>query len=240
MWVQCVQPLKSMLDEVHLSHPFLQVSIDNGVSYGGNQSWSGQERVRKNGCGLIGCTDVLLYLQRYHENGQSKLLAPSMEPVLTKETYLNYVEKVRKHYFPIIPPFGMTGWQLVLALNLYFVRWHIPLRASWGMGSKHFWSTIEEMLKKDLPVILAIGPNFPNWFGKKAVRFYVKQGQEIRSSSVTVKAHYVTVTALMGEWIQVSSWGKCYYIKRSEYWQYVRHYSNFLVSNCVVFHHLGG
>lgn len=225
-----------MSDEARLSHPFLSVSIGSGVSYGGNQSWSERERVKKSGCGLIGCTDVLLYLQRYHKNSQSKILASSPGEVLTKETYLAYVEQVRTRYFPIITPFGITGWQLVLALNIYFIRWRIPLRAGWGVKSKKFWFAIEEMLKKDFPVILAIGPNFPNWFGKRAVRLYIKQGQEIRPSSVTVKAHYVTVTALMGEWIQVSSWGKCYYIKRSEYWQYVKHHSNFLVSNCVVFH----
>ena len=51
-----------------------------------------------------------------------------------------------------------------------------------------------------------------------------------------VKAHFVVVTGLENEYLQVSSWGKEYYISWQEYLHYAGKCSSFLVSNiCMLY-----
>ena len=57
-------------------------------------------------------------------------------------------------------------------------------------------------------------------------------GSYVPSSSAI--AHYVTATGCDGDWLRISSWGSEYYIKRSEYDDYVRRHSASLVSNILM------
>ena len=43
------------------------VEKDGKLSFGGSQSGFPQEYLQKMGCGLIACTNLLLYLERYGE-----------------------------------------------------------------------------------------------------------------------------------------------------------------------------
>ena len=44
-------------------------------------------------------------------------------------------------------------------------------------------------------------------------------------------AHYVTVTGADSDWLQISSWGKRYYIRKDDYLSYVKRHSARLFSN---------
>ena len=84
--------------------------------------------------------------------------------------------------------------------------------------------------KKDIPVILAIGPNFPPLLGRKKVTFYRLENGEYLPAAETA-AHFVVVTGIVGEYLQVSSWGKEYYMFWPEYQRYVKKCSSFFASN---------
>ena len=89
------------------------------------------------------------------------------------------------------------------------------------------------MLEAQIPVVLAVGPNFPMLWGNQRLIFYEKDGM-LYHPKTTTKAHYVTITEIDGEWLTISSWGKKYYIKKAEYEMYVRKHSNYLFSNILV------
>ena len=104
------------------------------------------------------------------------------------------------------------------------------LRASWCVRPGRILPRIEEMLRQDFPVILAIGPNFPRFWGKRKVVLYRKENGEYLPST-DIKAHFVVVTGMMDGYLQISSWGKEYYLSWTEYQRYMKKYSTCLTSN---------
>ena len=200
------------------------VEKDGKLSFGGSQSWFPQEYLQKMGCGLISCTNLLLYLERYGEKENIPY---------TLAEYSSYADHLKKKYFPVIPGLGMTGWQMALGLNLYFHKNNMKLKARWGVNRNRLWLCMEEMLSKNLPVIMSVGPNFPCVWRNHKLPFYIRKNDGTYVQDCQVNGHYVTVTEMDETWLCISSWGKKYYINRQEYMEYVRRYSGFLVSNIV-------
>lgn len=216
-----------------LRFPYPVVERDGSLSYGGNQSWFDSWIIRKSGCGAVAGTDVLLYLSLHKESCATEVFreAEFSNGILELEEYKDYVNYMRRHYFPIIPKFGMTGWMVVLGLNRYFRKNRIGLQAVWGLRGRNMWSRISAMLAHDIPVILMIGPNFPLVWGKHKLTFYHRSAQGEYSHSCQTKAHFVTVTGMDDTWMRISSWGQEYYINRIEYQRYVQKHSNSVISN---------
>ena len=121
----------------------------------------------------------------------------------------------------------------MLGLNGYFAFHKMPYRAAWMLSGKKMISRIEKMLSLDIPVIMAIGPNFPLFWKKEKLSFYTKDGNGKLCPAVKTKAHFVTVTGISESELQISSWGKKYYISIQEYEKYVREHSSPLVSNII-------
>ena len=78
---------------------------------------------------------------------------------------------------------------------------------------------------RDIPVILAVGPNFPLFWQKNNLPFYRRELDGTLVKSCTARAHYVVVTGMDEEWLRISSWGREYYINREEYMAYGRKHS---------------
>ena len=99
---------------------------------------------------------------------------------------------------------------------------------------------IEKMLENDIPVILAIGNNFPLVWGKKKLNLYVPdtkkkdQGEKVYKKQQGVNGHFVVVTSIEDNCLTVSSWGRKYYINVDEYNRYVSKHSIHLYSNILV------
>ena len=107
----------------------------------------------------------------------------------------------------------------------------LPYRASWAFSGSKLWERVREMLDRDVPVILSIGPNFPLIWRKERLPFYSRRadGSFVRTSSA--KSHYVTVTGMDDSWVQISSWGREFFINRQEYDAFVKQHSTPLFSN---------
>ena len=85
------------------------------------------------------------------------------------------------------------------------------------------------MLSQNIPVILCIGINFP--FPKHSLPLY--PGEGARQQAGSVRAHYVTVTAMDQEWLQISSWGRLYKVRREDLDRYRKRHSCPLYTNIV-------
>ena len=140
-----------------LKQSFLEVTTENGTAFGGNQAWFGYKFMKKSGCGVISAANLLLYMKGKRH--------------VTEEEYVDFAKRIWRQYLPVIPGFGMNGLTLMAGLNRYFHKHEIPLKAFWGISGKKMLSRIDEMLRKDLPVILSVGPNFPMILGKEKLNF---------------------------------------------------------------------
>lgn len=202
-----------------LQKPYIRVNTETGCSYGGNQMRADRSVIRRCGCGPVAALDLILYL-----TGRQK------EPI-TLETYNRELERLCRHLFVLIPPFGLNGLMLAAGVNVLLIRHRLPYRALWAFSGEKLQGRIREMLEQDLPVILAIGPNFPAVWGKNRLNFYIKTPNGSFVPAASTLAHYVTATGSEGNWLRIASWGKEYYINWEEYRRYVRDHSISLVSN---------
>ena len=214
-----------------LKHPYPAVDWSENGSFGGSQTRSAKWQIRKCGCGAVAMTDLVIYLTRHHGCSAPHLVeeAAAHDPI-PAALYDRCCCDLQRKYLPMVPPFGINGLALTGGLDAYCGLHRLPFRFRWNIGKKNLWTVIRQALEQDLPVILAIGPNLPALWGQKKVALYRRQGNTY-TAVTAVNAHYVTVTAMDDSWLQVSSWGKEYYIHRQEYLQYGMAHSSFLVNN---------
>ena len=114
----------------------------------------------------------------------------------------------------------------------------LPYRAVWMLSGARLWQRIEDMLGRDLPVILSVGPNFPAFWQNNRLPFYIRTQDGTYRRAAATKGHFVVATGIDDEWVQISSWGRAYYIKRSEYDDYTKENSLYAFSNLVYLHDL--
>ncbi len=241
-----------MKDKWKLKFPY--PSIEG--SYGGNQGWFKNRNMSQGGCGVVAAGDLLLYLGMHRKGCRTEEMHGlfHMDGEISRPRYERYLLRLKRKYFPVLPRLGMPYWVLVLGLNRYFRKYRMGLRARWGALPWNILPRMEDMLGRDIPVVLAIGPrfHFPVLPGKgkkpgtrKELMGYLKEAflrderlnlyQEdekggLRCAART-KAHFVTVTAVGDGKICISSWGKPYVVDWEEYKTYVRRNSNYLMCN---------
>ena len=210
-----------------LNHPYIQIANGRHLSYGGSQMSSEHAVIRKCGCGPVAALDTVWYLEH---RGDTEPL-----PLLTYNTELNVL---CRRYFPLVPPFGINGLIFVLGLNRLLHDRKIPYRARWMVSGSRLWARVEDMLRRDLPVILSVGPNFPAFWQNNRLPFYVCDSSGSFTRATATKGHFVTVTGLDETWVQISSWGRKYFINRMEYERYTKANSCYAFSNLVYLKHI--
>ncbi len=218
-----------------LRHTYLAVKTQADKSFGGNQNWATGYMMRKFGCGVVAMGDVLIYLGIHRLPCNTDLLYGMLreDGCLSYPRYERYLRKMNKRYLGIIPGFGVPNFQLARAMNRYFRHYRIDLRARWCLSSGKMLERIQDSLSKDYPVILAIGQNIPFWRKKKLTLYRQENGVYLPATET--KAHYVVVTGMENGYLQISSWGKEYFISWKEYQEYGKKYSSFWASNiCLI------
>ena len=218
-----------------LRHTYLAVKTQADKSFGGNQNWATGYMMRKYGCGVVAMGDVLIYLGIHRLPCNTDLLYGMLreDGCLSYPRYERYLRKMNKRYLGIIPGFGVPNFQLARAMNRYFRHYRIDLRARWCLSSGKMLERIQDSLSKDYPVIHAIGQNIPFWRKKKLTLYRQENGVYLPATET--KAHYVVVTGMENGYLQISSWGKEYFISWKEYQEYGKKYSSFWASNiCLI------
>ena len=207
-----------------LQHNYPAVHGAAEPCYGGCQTQMSQKALRRCGCGLVCALDLLIYLHRWHGCGTPFLEGLEANPI-DAALYEQKITRLRRRWLPIVYPLGTSGLALAWGLGRFFRKFGLPLRARWAVKWERLFPTVEEMLKKDIPVILAVGQSFPRIWRKDKLTFYRKTADgEYRPASAT-RAHFVNVTGIDGHWLQVASWGRCYYVNREEFCQFAKQYS---------------
>ena len=221
------------------------ISVDG--SFGGNQRWLRIDESKANtlsdyGCGLISANDVLLYI--------------SDQPVKpSKDKYIAAIRDMNRRYFRVLPFLGLSGILMSFYMKLYLLvhKKHFKARykVRWRVNSHNLLNRISEMLENDIPVVLSIGPCLIRGRKKELPLYSLTTncsknnnipGNQIDFEQVnSVKDHYVNVTGIykLSEennpitktMLEISSWGKKYYINFDEYVRFVKKYDNFLFSN---------
>ena len=220
---------------IEIKKPYIQILHQGDVSFGGSQAWFSDRTLSGYGCGLIGAADVLIYLYRNQNIGEkcSRMHESNdqAETPCEEHVYQNYVGSLRREFFPVFPKVGISGWVLVLGLRRCFRRYHLPYTVRWGVRRVHMRTAVEEMLRADIPVLFSVGPNFPWLWGKHGVPLYTKgQGCKFIKSQ-DIRAHYMVATAMSGDKLKVSTWGREYYLDWNEYQEYIQKHSCSLYSN---------
>lgn len=214
---------------VTLRHPYL--SIGEPASFGGSQSWFSRRTLSLYGCGVVGMGDLFLYLRRYHREARALLSEglPENGELPDRGTYLAWLEALSRRYLPVIPGFGVFNFCVPFAMNRCFRQYGVPFRASWRLSRRKLLPRIEASLRADIPVLLSVGKNLLPW-GKKKLTFY-RRNPSGCSEAARVKGHFVVVTGIDGDYLEISSWGRAYLISWKEYLEYAGRYSSFWVCN---------
>ena len=218
-----------------LDHSLPEISAPDGRHlYGGSQNLLPRKNIRDSGCGLISSANLLAYLTRFHglRDGLFERII-RLDPIPLAEFNRACMHLCRGFLRPL-PHVGMTGTGVALGLNWEFRRRGIPYRASWCFRAGPMWERMESMLRRDLPVILAIGPNLPRFWRQKKLILYRRRPDGSMRPAARTKAHFVTVTAMDDEWLTVSSWGHAFYINRAEYEDYAKRFSSPWFSNILL------
>lgn len=250
-----------------LSNPdYVPVIKDTGISYGGNQMWfpssnwySKDYIIHNYGCGTIAIADMFLYLALQSNEMQTPETFIALRDLgkIEYDNYDSYVRIIHNEYTKTRRFLAVLGPKAANAINSYSDIYDLGLDAKWKWKLTYYdmYDMIEEMLDKDLPVILSIGPNTPNLLGKKGIPFYElreieyqdlkEEGKEnnkpyyYKTAHQNVNGHYVTVTAIVKDdvagriMLRISSWGKQYYINYEEYRDYVENLSGTFTSSIV-------
>ena len=214
------------------------------ITYGGDQGFfsdasADPEEVRKRrmGCGIVAFGDLLLYVAGRYSQYRFK----------GSECYVNRVlaEKEYKDYFDDRYAFlgglsartrnGLSGFKLQSRFNRMAKAEGWKLRAKWGFSGRRMYCRMEEMLRKDIPVILCIPLMIFKKDKKQGITFYKKE-KDGYSKACTVSAHYVVVTGIFKEhdgiYMSISSWGVKYYISWEEYDQFIHtHFLGTILGN---------
>ena len=220
---------------ISLQRPYISVALQTGRSYGGAQQFSENAMIRRCGCGIVAATDLLLYLCRQNAPDDIPVFHKLLqEDPLPLSTYNDCILWMNQHYFPMIPYAGINGLMLMAGMQKFFLDYKLPCAARWCLAQSGLWERTERMLRQDIPVILAVGPNFPLLWRNERVQFYVKTADGKYRPAAGAKSHFFTVTGMDDSWLQISSWGHKFYFNRWEFSNYVRKNTLGFVNNILL------
>lgn len=252
---------------IELSDPnYVPVIKDAETYYGGSQMWFPTDHwyskdyvLHNYGCGTIATADLFLYLalrKNCFKTPETAIALQGTTQILF-DNYDMYVRLIHDQYTKTRRILAVLGPAIAKAINTYSELHSFDLNASWKWKLTYYdmLEMIEEMLKRDIPVILSIGPNTPKLWGKKGISFYERceidyldhadQSGEVAKPyyykvvKQDINGHYVTVTALIKDditgqiMLRISSWGKQFYINYEEYRDYVENYGGTYTSSLV-------
>lgn len=201
-----------------LDNDFIKVyGTDGHVYYGGAQKWFEKKYVRNSGCGIIAAANLLLYLQGKRE--------------MTVDEYMDFAGKLKKRMV-LVPGLGMNAVMLSALLNGSFKKLGIRKKAVPRITPIKFYGKIEKMIGSGIPVVMALGRDFPLIWRKDKVGLFMEAGEAKRHVK-DVSAHFVTITGIDDEWLTISSWGLKLYISRKELSKFAWKRSSWMLTNII-------
>ncbi len=208
-----------------LQHPYIAVERKVRRTYGGAQQYASSPMIRRCGCGIVAAADLVLYLRQGNPYDPVPLFdgLPSEPGIpLPFSAYDDFLLRLNRKYLPMIPYAGINGPMLMTGVQRIFHDARMPYSCRWRFLQTGLWDRVSGMLQADIPVIMSVGPNFPNLFGGRRVPFYIRTPAGTYLPASGARSHFFSITEMDGSWLRVSSWGRSYYMNRWEYQDYVR------------------
>lgn len=201
-------------------------------SFGGNQNFfgvpgAGEEDIRKqkSGCGIVAFADLLLYLGKADRCFQIPESSSYVNCRLSEEEYKRYYNNIYEFMGGIRGKAGISGYLLQKSFNRLAKREKWIFRAKWGLSGRKLHPRVEEMLKRDIPVICCVPMMLLKKDKQDYLSLYQWQNDGLKKVS-RVRAHYVMITGINvieeTEFYEVSSWGKRFYIQCREYREFTK------------------
>ena len=231
-----------MVISQNISLDYTKVRLENGtLSHGGSQQWFPKDEgfrdkaIHTGGCGLIAIFDFMLWYET-HAAGSRKgpfsgLAGKSLMsgPVPDREAYMDGIRRLYRRY-PSIPKLGTSALLLPVCLNIYLRSRRAKMRVSFlfrNTAGKRM-RILEGSLLDGFPVIMDIGAKVNPFSKQKGVTFYKEQNGELKPGIPNVHRHFVTVTGMRYPedatepvYLEISSWGRKYFVNYDELCSYM-------------------
>lgn len=184
------------------------------------------EKKQKMGCGIVALSDIFLYLSGKYNKSLQLDGVSYVNYKLDQKTYCEYYNRIYRLAGGVSLKNGASGIKLWRTFNRMAKLQGWSERARWGFSRKKILSRLEEMLAKDIPVILCVPMALFKKDKEKGLWFYMKNEKGAYVPRTRVNGHYVVVTELFYEneeiYLVISSWGKQYFIKWKEYEEQIK------------------
>lgn len=208
-------------------------------------------RLENGGCGLVASCDLILYLLKrkinysmdteemtLHEKRRTfiprSFIAHPLEPI-NREAYVQFLRKTSMLRYPIFPKLGSFNFEVLLYVNrmLRKINDERHLHFLWNNTKANRTRIIKEQLSLRNPVILILGQHFFRFGCKKGVHFYrMEKDHTLTLAAKDIFCHFVTITGIYypedaskSMYLEITSWGKQYYIDYEQLCDYIKKYS---------------
>lgn len=186
-------------------------------SYGGSQTYfrgvKGAFNKGRNlgGCGIVAIGDTISYLKNDTEFSSI-------------DEYRSYFKSISKNALWIPTRLGLNFIHITLAAKSIFRKNKLSYKIKWCFSRKKLYTRIKGMLINNIPVILCIPKILKPSKNKEELSFYDCSVNKVSKTH----GHFVTVTGIYEDnnklYLQISSWGKKFYISFEEYVQFSKHH----------------
>ncbi len=220
----------SFMTRVKLKNDYVKVVNDGKIigDCGGNQDFFKRSDIpfaAGQGCGMVAAIDVCLYLNNTSTITLTDYILSAKMFIKRHKLsglFLREIKKNNRTVFSI----GIIPAQICKELNDCCRRLQLPYKFKWyGLhGHKNLYEKIKQQLENDIPVIWSIYAP-----GKEKLALYKYDDLKENYFKVgAVNNHYMTIVGLTESattdtklrMLEVSSWGKKYYINFDEYLQF--------------------
>ena len=188
---------------------FLKIRCGNGaVLYGGDQAMFSDERYRKFGCGTISAANLFMYLSACGREGYDLSKKGNFSP--SAEEFMALADRINE----MTPP-DVNGLKLA-RIYKRLTGERMVYRPLCSMSPKGFFEMMKRSLLGDRPLIISVY----NKKGFTIIPYDIENDTFDTARAEPVRAHYMTVTALVTEprrQVIVSSWGRCFSIDYERY-----------------------
>ena len=219
------------MERISLKDNYISV-CQNGVapSFGGSQEWFADAfwgNISRQGCGIIAAVDTMLYLIGNRSldgtDYASEINTFKKECKLPRLFLHEFgIRKYDNFSFAI----GILPFQMSRYLNRRSLKFNSKYHFKWNgiHGHKDMYQKMKSMISNNIPVVWSL------YSRKKEIRLYeLSQTQnDFICKGAHTNNHYVTVTGIVEDpsslhkrMIEISSWGKRFYIDYDEYLEYV-------------------
>lgn len=190
--------IKNTKSKIELTNPnYVPVIKESKTFYGGSQMWFPASQwytkdyvLHNYGCGTIATADMFLYfaLQNKALSSPETEIALGGNTQIQYDNYDSYIRLINNRYTKTKRVIAVLGLKIASVINEYSGSYGFGYQASWKFKLTYYdmLDMIEEMLLQDIPVILSIGPNTPNLWGKKGIPFYILREIDYQEENVKI------------------------------------------------------